>query len=265
MTDQPQRLNVFGIVKAVLLFIGAGAIFVAGFYVAERTSLVADAPAPIQREVLIDEAKAFVTRMGAPVYSSHEEELFVRDFFSDKQQGVFVDIGASHYKDRSNTYYLEHKLGWSGLAVDPLPEFAADYRRHRPRTKYITMFVSDKSDERATLYVGQQSLFSSSTRGHTDDYTDVNKTITAPTITLDALLAAEGIKTIDFLSIDVELHEPEVLAGFDIEHVRPRLVCVEALPPVRQQVLDYFAAHGYVVVAKYLRADPLNLWFMPAR
>lgn len=263
MTHPPQRLNVSRIVTAVLLIVGAGTLFASGFYVAERTIYVADAPAPIKREVLIDEAKAFVERMGTPLYSSHEEELFVRDFFSDKQQGVFVDIGASHYKNRNNTYYLERKLGWSGLAIDPLPEFAADYRRHRPRAKYIRMFVSDKSDERATLYVGQQSLFSSSEPSHTNTYTNVDKTITAPTITLDALLAAEGITTIDFLSIDVELHEPQVLAGFNIEHVRPLLVCVEALPPVRQQVLDYFAAHGYVVVAKYLRADPLNLWFKP--
>jgi FkbM family methyltransferase len=265
MTDQPQRLNVARIARAVLLFVGAGIMFVSGFYVAEHTSFAADAPAPIQREVLIDEAKAFVERMGLPLYSSHEEELFIRDFFSDKQQGVFVDIGASHYKDRSNTFYLEHKLGWSGLAIDPLPEFAADYRRYRPRTKYISMFVSNTSDERATLYVGETSLFSSSTKGHTDDFTDVGKTISAPTITLDALLAAEGITAIDFLSIDVELHEPEVLAGFTIENIRPKLVAVEALPPVRQQVLDYFAAHGYVVVAKYLRADPLNLWFTTAR
>ena len=112
------------------------------------------------------------------------------------------------------------------------------------------MFVSNKSDERATLYVGKHSLFSSSERGHTDTFTNVEKTVTAPTITLDDLLAAEGIKSIDFLSLDVELHEPQVLAAFSIDKVKPQLVCVEALPPVRQQVLDYFAAHRYVVVAK---------------
>ncbi len=263
MTNQSRQLNLSGILKVVLLTIGATALFVSGFYAAERTARHIESDGAIKREVLIDEAKAFVERLGMPQYSSHEEELFVRDFFSDKQKGVFVDIGASHYRDRSNTYYLETKLGWGGLAIDPLPEFAADYRTHRPRTKYIPMFVSNKSDEQATLYVGKHSLFSSSERGHTNNYTDVEKTMTAATITLDDLLAAEGITNIDFLSIDVELHEPEVLAAFSIDKVKPKLVCVEALPPVRQQVLDYFAAHRYVVVAKYLRADPLNLWFTP--
>ncbi|HET9466810.1 MAG TPA: FkbM family methyltransferase [Vicinamibacterales bacterium] len=263
MTNPSPKLNASRILTAVLLVVGGAAIFVSGFYAAERTSRVSDPAGPIKREVLIDEAKAFVDKMGSPRYSSHEEELFVRDFFADKRNGVFVDIGASHYRDRSNTYYLETELGWSGLAVDPLPEFAEDYRKHRPRTKYITMFVSDKSDERATLHVGKHSLFSSAERGHTNAFTDVDKTVTAPTITLNDLLATARIEKIDFLSIDVELHEPQVLAGFNIDKVKPQLVCVESLPPVRQQVLDYFAAHRYVVVADYLRADPLNLWFKP--
>jgi FkbM family methyltransferase len=250
----------YGILKVILLVVGAGVIFASGFYAAENTTRVDQT---IKREILLDEAKPFADRLGAPQFSSHEEELFVRDFFSDKKNGVFVDIGASHYKDRSNTYYLETTLGWSGLAVDPLPEFAADYRKHRPRTKYIPMFVSDKSDQRATLYVGEHSLFSSAEHSHTNTFTNVGKTMTAATITMDDLLKAEGIKNIDFLSIDVELHEPEVLAGFSIDKVKPTLLCVEALPQVRQQVLDYFTAHGYVVVAKYLRADPLNLWFTP--
>ena len=45
---------------------------------------------------------------------------------------------------------------------------------------------------------------------------------------------------------------------------RPRLVCIEAHPRVRQEILDYFAAQNYRVVAKYLRLDVNNLWFVPA-
>jgi hypothetical protein len=64
--------------------------------------------------------------------------------------------------------------------------------------------------------------------------------------------------------MDIELSEPKALAGFDIQRFKPSLACVEAHPQVRQQILDYFAAHHYNVVGKYLRVDTLNLWFMPA-
>jgi hypothetical protein len=81
---------------------------------------------------------------------------------------------------------------------------------------------------------------------------------------LDDILEENHLAIIDFLSIDVELHEPQVLRGFSIERFRPALVCVEAHPEVRQQILDYFAERQYHVVGKYLRADTENIWFAPA-
>jgi hypothetical protein len=63
--------------------------------------------------------------------------------------------------------------------------------------------------------------------------------------------------------MDIELSEPKALAGFDIRRFKPQLVCIEAHPEVRQQILDYFAANRYVIIGKYLRADDKNLYFMP--
>ena len=63
--------------------------------------------------------------------------------------------------------------------------------------------------------------------------------------------------------MDIELAEPKALAGFDVDRYRPALVCVEAHPDVRQEILDYFTRHGYTVVGKYLRMDPKNLYFSP--
>ena len=85
----------------------------------------------------------------------------------------------------------------------------------------------------------------------------------APTITLNDLLESERITHIDFLSIDVELHEPEVLAGFSLEKYRPAFVCIEAHSEVRQRILDYFTRRQYVIAGKYLRADVQNLYFQP--
>ena len=84
-----------------------------------------------------------------------------------------------------------------------------------------------------------------------------------PTITLNDLLDSEKVQHVDYMSIDIELWEPKALAGFDIERFQPKLVCIEAHQQVRQQILDYFRRHHYMIVGKYLRADVTNLYFAP--
>ena len=63
--------------------------------------------------------------------------------------------------------------------------------------------------------------------------------------------------------MDIELAEPDALAGFTIQRFAPRLVAVEAHPPIRQQILDYFTRQGYSLVGKYWRIDSENFWFTP--
>jgi FkbM family methyltransferase len=210
------------------------------------------------------EAEQFAGRYGPAQYSQFGEEWMIRDFFDGKRDGVFVDVGASDYKEFSNTYYLEMELGWSGLAIDPLPQFAEDYRRHRPRTKFRSFFVSDASNEQARIYYLQDDSRVTSARPEfTGRFGAGAIELSSPTITLNDLLDKEGVTKVDFLSMDIELAEPKALAGFDIERFQPDLVCIEGHEEVRQTILNYFARHGYVVVGKYLRADVVNLYFTP--
>ena len=108
----------------------------------------------------------------------------------------------------------------------------------------------------AKLYtLRDNSLVTSGDKSFTERYGSAVKEVTVPTITLNDLLRTEKIEQFDFLNMDIELWEPKALAGFDIRRFRPSLVCIESHPEVMQQILDYFAANGYVVVAKYLRVD----------
>lgn len=196
--------------------------------------------------------------------SRNFEELIIRDFFQDRPDGTFLDVGANHYHNENNTYYLETHLGWSGVAIDALDEFAEGYRLHRPRTRFIAMFASDVVDSRVRFFVSDEDHKTSSATpeliaGGSSRTRDV------PTTTLNAVLKDAGITRLDFLSMDIELAEPRALAGFDIDTYQPALVCIESHPQVRQQILDYFAAHDYVVVGRYLRLDPHNLYFMPQK
>lgn len=211
-----------------------------------------------------DDLKPYAERYGHEKHSEHGEEWLIRDFFQDTRNGVFLDVGAHHHQTFSNTYFLETALGWSGIAVEPQTQFAEGYARHRPRTRFRPFFVSDVSDAQARLYVlKENTLVTSANSDFVKRFGQEAQEITAPTITLNDLLAAEGVDRIDLLSMDIETWEPKALAGFDIERFQPSLVCVEAHQDVIQEMLDYFAAHGYVLVGKYLGADPHNLYFKP--
>jgi FkbM family methyltransferase len=194
--------------------------------------------------------------------SQFAEEWIVRDFFRDKREGFFVDVGASHYRINSTTYFLETALGWRGIAIDAQPHYAEDYSRHRPRTKFYSLFVSDTSGAVADLYVPVSRPLNASGNPAAADDKDAIVTLQVPTTTLTDLLTREGVEKVDFLSMDIELAEPQALAGFDIDRFRPAFVCIEAHPQVRQAILDYFHQHRYVVAGKYLRADVENLYFM---
>ena len=195
-------------------------------------------------------------------FSERDEEIIIRHFFKDRRGGFFLDVGAYHYKDKSNTYYLEKYLNWKGIAIDANGEFAQGYRQNRPRTMFYNFFVSEKSDEKVEFYVVRDP-------GHLTKSTAVpefvkgrkTEEITVPTVALNDLLAGLDVRKVDFLNLDIELWEPQALAGFDIEKYRPDLVCVEAHRQVRDRLLAYFGAHGYVRLDQYFLFDQRNWYF----
>ena len=198
-------------------------------------------------------------------YSRNAEEWIVRDYFEDRREGVFVDVGANDPRVENNTYFLEATLGWRGIAVDAMPEFAPEYARLRPRTRFFSFFVSDVSDAVEDFYIPTEGPLGASDSEEVAERDggpiDVRK---VRTVTLNDLLARERVERIDFLSMDIELAEPRALAGLNVERYRPALVCIEAHSQVRQAILDYFHRHHYVLVGRYVGMDPQNLYFMPA-
>ena len=201
------------------------------------------------------------------LYSQFDEELVIRDFFQDRRGGFFLDVGASQPIDHSTTYYLEKHLGWSGIAIDALVQYGMSWKMTRPRSEYLVYLVTDHSGAQETFYHAEKDTPLSSV--HKDRVVD-GRTLEASAVqvestTLDKVLDDRGIEKIDFLSMDIEESEPPALAGFDIERFRPELVCIEASPSIREQLLAYFDAHGYERIDRYLEADLLNWYFRPRR
>ncbi len=204
----------------------------------------------------------------ANLHSQHGEEVAIRDFFQDRREGFFLDVGCAWPVENSNTYYLESQLGWSGIGVDALDDFGPRWLKRRRNSKFFNFIVTDHSGTTETFYRTQdRALLGISTLtpwgpGKTKvAYEEVH----VPTITLNDLLSQNGAQAIDLLSMDIEGAEPLALAGFDIDRFKPALAVVEVHADTGAPVLDYFTAHGYERIERYVEYDYANYYFTPKR
>jgi FkbM family methyltransferase len=156
----------------------------------------------------------------------------------------------------SQTWELE-QVGWTGLLVEPLAAKAAALRSTRKA------IVEEVACGPPSLHGSEVLLYESGIRstltvdGADPDvaYTDVRRIVLK---SLDSLLEKAGIEHIDFLSIDVEGYEAEVLKGTTLERFRPRLVLIED-KGLRWNV------HRHMVGASYkrVRRTGINSWYVP--
>jgi hypothetical protein len=83
------------------------------------------------------QAREDILGTGKKLYSQHDEELVIRDFFQDRRHGTFLDVGCAWPIKASNTFYLEQRLGWRGIAVDALPDYEQAWRKRRRRSRFF--------------------------------------------------------------------------------------------------------------------------------
>ena len=206
---------------------------------------------------------------GQKLYSSGDEELIIRDFFGDRRDGVFLDVGAAWPMAKSNTAYLEKRLGWSGIAVDALEEYGQAWRKKRSRSQFFVYFVTDDMETVRPFYRSELTDVSTYRKedlerrrmkdGSPVEFAEVE----VASITLTKLLDENGVSAVDFVSIDIEGAEMLALRGFDIDRFKPELLCVEAKPRYRKLIIEYFEAHGYRRLERYAERDPMNYYFAP--
>lgn len=199
---------------------------------------------------------------GNNYYSRKREELIIRSFFQDRKAGVFLDVGCAAPIKNSNTFFLERHLGWQGIAVDANPQNKDGWKRHRPNSKLFTFLISDQSGTMENFYKAGE-VGSTRKERVLEGRVVRGKEIQVPSITLSKLLDDNGVKKVDFMSIDIEESELPALAGFDIERFQPDLVCIECKQENKAEMLTYFAAHGYIMHEEYSALDISNWYFVP--
>jgi FkbM family methyltransferase len=197
-------------------------------------------------------------------YAQNREDVLLNRVFRDQSQGFYVDVGANDPTVFSVTRYF-YDRGWHGINVEPGQIFER-LRQERPRDVNLNVAVSDVSGP-VTFYefpdYPGSSTVDAGLLDRIEEFTSRRLTRSVQAVTLREILAQYAPATIDFLSVDVETHERQVLAGNDWERFRPRVVLVEATLPY-STVHNHASWEDILLAAGYLFAffDGLNRFYV---
>ena len=193
------------------------------------------------------------------VHPSHEQEQAgVRGFFAGKTSGTFVEVGANHPTEGSQTWHLE-QAGWGGVLVEPQQDLAAFLAESR-KSRVLAVACSSPENAGQSLAPHVDGPRSALDHDRMTAGAEATSVIQVPARTLDSVLQEAEVRApIDLLSIDVEGHEAEVLQGFDFSRWRPRLILIEDhVHSLRTHHM--LTRHGY----RLIRRLGLNGWYVPA-
>lgn len=167
------------------------------------------------------------------------QDSFVNEhFFHNKKDGCFVDVGAHDGQSFSNSWFFEKDLGWHGICVEPLPHLFEQLQKER-NCICINACASDSSGSVPFLHVnscdemlsGPCATFNQNKLNAVIKDVDIFggelNIIQVPCVRLDKIFKEHGITHIDFLSIDVEGHELQVLVGIDFSKVIVDVIAIE--------------------------------------
>ncbi len=199
-------------------------------------------------------------------YSQEGEDLVVNRFFGKRPPGFFVDVGAHHPYWYSNTYKF-YKMGWRGINIDALPGTKALFDALRPRDINLEIPVALRDGQEMVYYMFNDPALNTfveseaALKDNLEKYQIINKvrlrTRTLSGILDDYLPSNTGI---DFMSIDVEGLDLEVLQSNDWLRFRPSLILVEELrtelhTPGLSSVRDFLNKVGYTLFARTINTS----------
>jgi FkbM family methyltransferase len=158
--------------------------------------------------------------------------IIVDEYFRDVRDGFFIESGACDGIFQSNTYYLETELNWSGLLIEPNPDYVEECIFNRPKSKvYSCALVSPDYQGDSTVLYSIACKGAMGTVGDRGIWINESETPVVheniPVKTLTSILDEIQPPQINFMSLDVEGYELNVLQGLDLEKYKPEVIVVE--------------------------------------
>jgi FkbM family methyltransferase len=187
------------------------------------------------------------------------ENKLVWRFFDRRKDGFFVEVGANDPKISSQTWFLEEQ-GWRGVLVEPQARLAEKLRQVRTRSAVFQVACAAPGHpKQMPLHIAEYPSQSSLVKHLVGPGTKYVQTEMVELLTLDEVLERAGNPHIDFLSIDVEGTQLDVLRGFSLQRHRPALLFIED-HLLNLKVHRWLTRQG----CRLVKRTGSNNWYVPA-
>jgi len=198
-------------------------------------------------------------------YAQNLEDYHLSLAFAGQATGTYIDVGAGH-PIADNVSFWFYERGWQGIVVEPQSELAALYPRLRPRDLVVRGLVGRRCGEIDFHVVERLHGLSTMVEDHARKAKALGagyRTVRMPVTTLAELCERHDLGSIDFLKIDVEGAEGDVLFGGDWKRFRPKVIVAEATAPMAaapawQDWEPFLIAQGY----RFVLFDTLNRFYV---
>lgn len=192
--------------------------------------------------VMLRDYKSYFSSIKRGSFSQHGEDVFIYNYFKNKNCGRYLDIGASHPYRISNTYLL-YSRGWTGVTVEPIPRLGLLHKKWRAKDELLPVAVGSASGK-LTFFEMTPSVLSTLDENVARDYIENARAVLCRTynievMSVDAVFAytARG-GPIDFVSIDVEGLDAELLEAIDLNRYKPALLCIEINDDISRKKIE---------------------------
>lgn len=206
---------------------------------------------------------------GNPVklsYSQSGEDSIISYIFTALQKPLqevtYLDLGANHAKELSNTYFL-YLNSARGVLVEANPALIPELKLIRGEDTVVNRCIATEDGISKEFFVFNGDGLSTSNFDSAKEmekinpYVKIDETIVVPSITISTLLDQYFTKAPDLINLDIEGVELEILQQFDFEKYRPLIFVVETIPykptivyeEKRKDILEFFANKNYVEYA----------------
>ena len=175
-----------------------------------------------------------------------QDKIIKKNFFDGKKNGFFIEIGAYDGISGSNCYHFERFLNWDGIAIEPSNIQFEKLKKNR-KCKVLNNAISDEVKEVEFIEVAEgltqmsginNSSFERNFQIISNNQASKTNSINLKTITFDEIVPKN--KDVDYLSIDIEGGEMNLLKSIDFKTNNIKVISVENNIPKEQNFKNFF-------------------------